>query len=98
MVLRAYLSEFEEKHGVSREFSVAGDLMGPACIADRFLDIADIVRDIDLGLPEGWVFDWYDACTERGWDGCPNLHAYALERAAAEGSGKKRTGPMADGQ
>jgi len=83
MVLRAYISEFEEKHGVSREFSVAGDLMQPACIADRFLRMEDVIYDIDTGLPPGWVFDWYDACTEREWEGTPGLHRYAMERAAS---------------
>jgi len=90
-VLLEYVREFERKQGARREFSVAGDLMRPALIADRFIDIADIVHDIDNGLPEGWTFDWYDARAEKGFEGCPDLRTYArARRAAGGGTAKER--------
>ena len=64
----AYLLAFCEKHDFMydpREW-IAGATGGTACVGDFYVDMSDIITDIDLDAPEEEYAKYYDYCLRVG--------------------------------
>jgi hypothetical protein len=61
-----YLRLFCEKHEFdyedAKEMWVAGDVGSIVCCGDYFVDMQDIITDIEQDAPNGEYENWYDYC------------------------------------
>jgi len=77
-----YVDFFCEKHGIPYPDPVywVGDRVGETIeLGDRFYDFNDIRYDVDNGLPEGEIEEWWDYCYDLAMLECPktiNLDAW----------------------
>ena len=60
-ILNKYISAFSEKHGIEFDYAIGDDLMNILCFHDYFVNITDVIHDIDNDSPKGVFFEWYNA-------------------------------------
>ena len=78
--IKAYIYEFEKKHGVELEFAVADDLMGVLCFGDNYFSTNDVIYDVDNKLPVNLIFEWQSEGIDTHFAGNTktiNLQSYA---------------------
>lgn len=77
-----YVDAFCAKHGfdLPEPLFWVGDRVGETIeLGDRFYDFNDIRYDVDNGLPEGEIEEWWDYCYDLAMLECPktiNLDAW----------------------
>lgn len=74
--LNGYIKTFCKKQGVDYEFSVHGDLLGVGLYSDMYLNMSDVVLDIDTEAPAGKILDWYWGSLESHERGCSTTISY----------------------
>ena len=93
-----YLKAFCKKHDYEYDPDcwVGGYIGTVACIADYFVDMEDIITDIELNAPKDEFVKWYDYTTELNFfgvkglpnfcswvKGCPRMSKAAIEELRA---------------
>ena len=58
-IIGQYIKSFEEKHETDFDYFVGDDILGIAVIGDMYLNISDIIYDIDNELPKDLTIEWY---------------------------------------
>lgn len=79
-ILKDYIYAFEKKHGREFEFAVSDDLTGIISFGDiYYLDITNIIYDIDNDLPVNLIFEWLEYIVDNhaNYDYSINLKSYA---------------------
>lgn len=91
-----YLRLFCEKHEFdyedAKEMWVAGDVGSIVCCGDYFVDMQDIITDIEQDAPNGEFENWYEYCFDahnlglttpnyQSWlKGCPRCNQEEINR------------------
>lgn len=64
-ILKEYIDLFCEKQGLNFDFCVQDDYLGVICFNyDLFINISDIIHDIDNNISKGLILEWYNYTLE----------------------------------
>jgi len=77
-----YIELFEKKHDVVFEGWIGNQWGGVLEMNDYILNFLDIVLDIDEGLPERLIFEWYDYVVEQGLADKPLVNLWSYWKGA----------------
>ncbi len=75
-VISQYIDIFCDKQEVELDSFVNDDMLGIALVSDFYLNISDIVFDIDNEVEKGKIFKWYYASIDADTNPFPNYKNY----------------------
>ncbi len=75
-VISQYIDIFCDKQEVELDSFVNDDMLGIALVSDFYLNISDIIYDIDNEVEKGKIFKWYYASIDAHPKPFPNYKNY----------------------